>query len=173
MTKMADENAEMDDGRATSSAGRRGRSTGALDSAFRILARRDHTRMELAIKLRGKGYGRAAIDQALARCRELGYLDDAKTAQIIARHLVARGYGPLRVRQTLLQKGVDEPLIQKTLACCGDTDSQVSSARRVLEKKAARLNREADVWKRRQVAFRLLTGRGFPSAVINEVVADL
>jgi regulatory protein len=93
-----------------------------LDSAFRILARRDHTRKELADKLRQKGHDRAATDRALARCRELGYLDDAKTAMIIAGHLAESGYGPLRVRQTLGQKGLDDALIEQALARCGDED---------------------------------------------------
>ena len=44
----------------------------ALEAAFRVLARRDHTRRELILKLRRKGFGRQAIDGALQRCRELG-----------------------------------------------------------------------------------------------------
>ena len=86
----------------------------ALDSAFRILARRDHTRKELADKLRQKGFDHAAAESALARCRELGYLDDAKTAMIIAGHLAESGYGPLRIRQTLGQKGIDDAVIEKS-----------------------------------------------------------
>jgi regulatory protein len=147
-------------------------STRALDSAFRILARRDHTRKELAVKLRQKGHDQASTDTALARCRELGYLDDAKTAMIIAGHLTESGYGPLRIRQTLGQKGLDDELIEQALARCGDEDAQTRSARRMLEKKASRLIREADPWKRRQKAFRFLAGRGFSSAVINRAIGD-
>ncbi|HSO20331.1 MAG TPA: regulatory protein RecX, partial [Desulfosarcina sp.] len=95
--------------------GRRPRAAGAasartLDSALRMLARRDDTCQELAVKLRAKGFGSADVDQALARCRQLGYLDDDRTAAVMVDHLVARGYGPLRVRQTLLQKGLDAAL---------------------------------------------------------------
>jgi regulatory protein len=147
-------------------------SSRALDSAFRILARRDHTRKELAVKLRQKGHDRTATESALARCRELGYLDDAKTAAIIARHLVDSGYGPLRVRQTLGQKGLDDALIEQALAYCGDDETQVLSAQRMLEKKASRLRREVDPWKRRQKAYRFLAGRGFSSAIINRAIAD-
>jgi regulatory protein len=145
----------------------------ALDSAFRILARRDHTCKELAVKLRQKGFDGVAIDGALARCMELGYLDDAKTATIIAGHLAGNGYGPLRVRQTLGQKGLDDASIGKALACCGDEETQVLSARRMLEKKASHLSREADPWKRRQKAYRLLAGRGFAAAVINRAITDV
>ena len=148
-------------------------SASALASAFRILARRDHTHKELAVKLRKKGFDCAAIEGALARCLELGYLDDAKTATIIAGHLADGGYGPLRVRQTLGQKGLDDAAIEKALARCGDEETQVISARRMLEKKASRLNREADPWKRRQKAYRFLAGRGFQSAVINRAIADV
>ena len=110
-------------------------SSAALERAFRILARRDHTCKELAEKLRQKGHGHAAIDGALARCRELGYLDDAKTAMTIAGYLDRNGYGPLRIRQTLGQKGLDDTVIEKALTRCGDEDTQVLSAGRVLEKK--------------------------------------
>jgi regulatory protein len=148
-------------------------SASALDSAFRILARRDHTCKELAVKLRQKGFDSVAVDGALARCRELGYLDDAKTAAIIAGHLVKNGYGPLRVRQTLGQKGLDDALIEKALACCGDEEAQVLSARRMLEKKTSQLGREPDPWKRRQKAYRFLIGRGFTSTVINRAITDV
>ena len=148
-------------------------SASALDSAFRILSRRDHTRKELAVKLRQKGFDSIAIERALSRCRELGYLDDAKTAAIIAGHLAESGYGPLRVRQTLGQKGIDDVTIEHALARCGDEEAQVLSARCLLEKKASRLNREGDPWKRRQKAYRFLAGRGFASAVINRAIADV
>ncbi len=145
----------------------------ALDSAFRILARRDHTHKELTVKLRQKGFDRGAIDGALARCRELGYLDDAKTAGIIAGHLAESGYGPLRIRQTLGQKGIDDAAIEKALARCGDEETQVHSARRMLEKKVARFSREADAWKRRRMAYRFLAGRGFSSTVINRAITNI
>ena len=153
--------------------GQRQPRSSALDSAFRILARRDHTRQELALKLRQKGFDRRAIEDALARCGALGYLDDAKTAMVVAGQLAKRGYGPLRVRQVLMQKGLDDTHIEKALPCCGDEAAQERSARRMLEKKAARLGRESDPWKRRQIAYRFLSGRGFPSAVVSRAITDL
>src|SRR5210317_2043010 len=104
--------------------GQRQPRSNALDSAFRILARRDHTRRELALKLRQRGFDCRAIEDALARCLALGYLDDAKTALLIARQLTQRGYGPLRVRQVLVQKGLDDALIENALPCCGDEAAQ-------------------------------------------------
>lgn len=145
----------------------------ALQSAFRILARRDHTTRELALKLRRKGYDRQAVDAALERCRDLGCLDDARIARMMADHLVARGYGPLRIRQVLGQKGLAEALVEQVMAAGQSEDDQVRAAQKVLEKKTSRLRRESDPWKRRQIAYRFLSGRGFPSAVVNRVIDDI
>ncbi len=145
----------------------------ALEGAVRILARRDHTCTELAVKLRKRGFGRAAIEAALVRCRELGYLDDAKAAMTLAQHMAARGYGPLWIRQALVKKGLAADLIENALVCCGDERVQVRRARRQLGKKSAVLAREADPWKRRQKVFRYLTGRGFPAAVVRQLLAEV
>jgi len=142
----------------------------AVDAAFRILARRDHTSRELILKLRRKGFDRQAIDGAIQRCRKLGYLDDAKTARTLAGRLAGKGYGPLRIRQALKQKGLDESLVEKILADGGEEEDQVRAAKKALEKKAFRLNRENDPWKRRQMAYRFLAGRGFSSSVINRAI---
>ncbi|BBO78004.1 recombination regulator RecX [Desulfosarcina widdelii] len=144
-----------------------------MQSAFRILARRDHTTGELALKLRRKGYDRKAVDGALERCRDLGYLDDARTARTMADHLVTRGYGPLRIRQVLVQKGLEETLVEQVMAECQSEDDQVRAAQKVLGKKTSRLHRESDPWKRRQIAYRFLSARGFPSAVVNRVIDDI
>jgi regulatory protein len=142
----------------------------ALECAVRILARRDHARTELALKLHRRGFGRAAVEAVLARCRELGYLDDAKTARILAAHMATRGYGPLWIRQALVQKGIDPGLIENALDCCGD---EADRARRQLRKKGAALGRQADPWKRRQMAYRYLSGRGFSAAVIWQLLEEI
>ena len=144
----------------------------ALASALRILARRDHTGHELTVKLRRKGFARTAIDHALKRCGELGYLDDARTARLMADQLNRRGYGPLRIRQTLSAKGLDDALIERAMEPLNDAAGQVQAALSQLEKKRVRLDREPDPWKRRQMAYRFLVGRGFPAEIINQVLGD-
>ncbi len=145
----------------------------ALASAVRFLARRDHSRRELVTKLRRKGHASAAIDYALARCSQLGYLDDDRTARSTAAHLADSGYGPLRIRQVLQQKGIGEQGIAAVMVRHADETAQLQSARRMLQKKQARLERETDDRKRRQWAYRFLGGRGFSSSVIRQVIDDL
>lgn len=144
----------------------------ALDSAFRLLTRRDHTRWELAAKLRFKGFGAGDVTRAIDRLDELGYLNDARTARIMAEHLLRKGYGILRIRYSLGQKGLGDEAIDKALICCGDDVAQVQHARCVLEKKRLRLEREADPVKRYQRAYRFLAGRGFPAGIIRQTIGE-
>ncbi len=145
----------------------------AMKRALRILSRRDHTSHELALKLRRKGIGHVAVDAVITRCRDLGYLDDARTAGVMAGHLAARGYGPLRIRQVLNQKGLKDALVQQALAAFSDEQDQVDHARRMLDKRKVHLNRETDATKRRHKAFRYLAGRGFAAEVIRIVLDDV
>ena len=49
--------------------------------AVGLLARRAHSKWELRRKLRMKGFAADAVDTAMARLVELGYLDDSSFAK--------------------------------------------------------------------------------------------
>lgn len=87
-----------------------------VETAFALLARRDHTRWELATKLRQRGYGEDEIDAALDRCVELGYLDDAAFAErFVASRAVRNGWGPLRLVAELQRRGVDREIAENAV----------------------------------------------------------
>lgn len=82
----------------------------ALATALRLLARRGRSEAELVGKLRQKGFGEDAITAVLSRCRQLGYLDDARFARERARELMRGGRAVgRRVLVDLQQRGVAEP----------------------------------------------------------------
>src|SRR5207248_9318412 len=56
----------------------------ALDAGVRMLARRAHSRAELRLKLRRRGYQPGEIEEALTRLTELGYIDDEAFARALA-----------------------------------------------------------------------------------------
>ncbi len=147
--------------------------TEALKCAIRILTRRDHTEKELIEKLQLRRFETIAIENALKRCREFGYIDDAKAAKVMAEHLAGRGNGPLKIRRVLEQKGVDETIIEKALTVCGDEDDQLESALYVLKRIRFRLYRESDLRKRRAKVYRFLNGRGFSSDVIRRATLEI
>jgi len=84
--------------------------------AIGLLARREHSAQELRSKLASAETPSARLEAVLAQLREHDLQSDARYAESMLRALIQRGQGPLRVRQTLRQKGIDGELLQATLA---------------------------------------------------------
>ena len=87
----------------------------ALDLAQRALARRELTPEELRRRLRRAGVSEEAIEQALGRLRELGYLSEERAAEERARVLCQRGYGDARIRVELEARGVSAETVEAVL----------------------------------------------------------
>ena len=88
----------------------------AYASAVRMLTLRAHARRELGVKLSRK-FSRGAVDYALDKCAELGFLDDRAFAKEYARSLWERKrLAPGRIRQELASKGVTREIADEALA---------------------------------------------------------
>ncbi len=89
----------------------------AFSKALELLALRDHFRAELEEKLRRRGFSGEEVEGALARCRELGYLDDERAAErFVEISAVRKGWGPRRLEQELLRRGVDRGVAVRAAA---------------------------------------------------------
>lgn len=75
--------------------------------AMKLLARREHSRMELDIKLRQRRCEKGVIVTVLDEFEREGWLDDARFADIYARQRREAGYGPLRIQAELQQRGIE------------------------------------------------------------------
>lgn len=78
----------------------------ARSVALRLLARREHSRLELSLKLRQRKIESEIIDQVLDDYEAEGWLDDDRFADVYARQRMDIGYGPLRILGELQQRGV-------------------------------------------------------------------
>lgn len=136
----------------------------ALNAAFRLLAFRDRSETELKVKLAEKGFGEEEIAAAIGRCRELGYLDDARFARERARYLLSSGRAAgRRVVADLTARGIEETIAREAL------DAQISAGfseddllRRLLQRRypAFRFADSDERQRRRVVNF--FVRRGFP-----------
>jgi len=80
----------------------------ARSVALRLLARREHSRQELALKLRQRKLESAVIEAVLDEYEAEGWLDDQRFADVYARQRMDLGYGPLRILAELQQRGVHQ-----------------------------------------------------------------
>ena len=86
-----------------------------LNQAAALLEYQNRSCQALFERLLEKGAEEQDAAYAVARLRELGYLDDARYGALIVRDLTARGYGKSRARQKLREKKVEESVIQALL----------------------------------------------------------
>ncbi len=80
------------------------------------LVRREHSTVELARKLRAKGFLSEPINQALQELSSQGYLSDLRFTENYARYRLNSGWGPVMIAQELLEKGVSQRLVQQHMA---------------------------------------------------------
>lgn len=85
-------------------------------AAMDLLARREHGRVELARKLRQRGAPQELIDAALDRLVEEGLLSESRYLESFIASRARAGYGPMRIREELVQRGLPRPAIEQSLS---------------------------------------------------------
>lgn len=83
--------------------------------ALGLLARREHSEQELVRKLAARGYNIDDVTRVVADLRRDGSLSDQRFTDSFIYSRIQRGYGPLRIRQELRERGIDDGIITATL----------------------------------------------------------
>ncbi|MDG4595962.1 MAG: regulatory protein RecX [Candidatus Contendobacter sp.] len=84
--------------------------------ALELLARREHSRLELRQKLIQRGYPPTQIDPVLDQLVEERWLDEGRYAELYASTRADKGYGPLRIARELRERGVPDEQVTTSLA---------------------------------------------------------
>jgi len=147
----------------------------ALRRAFRYLAHRGRSRAELERHLSRRGHDAAVVAAVLARCEELGYVDDREFAASWVRDRIRlKPRGTARLRSELRKKGVSAADAEAGIARAFDEEGV--SERDLLERAAGkrwRTRRTDDPLKARRRLSGYLQRRGFPGHDIRQVVDRL
>jgi SOS response regulatory protein OraA/RecX len=137
-------------------------SPSAVDVAARALARRDRCEADLRRILARKGISETDAEDAVAKLRDLGVLDDARFAATAAEAFAARGYGDQAIISRLQRDGVDRDL---ALVAVSQLEPETDRAVRLAERRDASVR-----------TARWLASRGFATDAIEEtlrLIADL
>lgn len=87
----------------------------AYNRSIGLLANREHSAKELTRKLASKGFDEIAAADAMQLLQENGYQSDDRFTQAYISMRSRRGYGPVRIRMELQERGIDESLILEYL----------------------------------------------------------
>jgi regulatory protein len=126
--------------------------------ALRLLARREHSRQELARKLAAHAESSSALDLVLTELEKRKQLSEARFAEARARRL-SRKYGAARIRHDLKAKGVPDDLVARF----SSPEDEVQRARAILERK---YRAPATTREEKAKRMRFLQSRGFRTDVI-------
>lgn len=89
--------------------------TEATGQAIKLLARREHSARELQHKLAVRGFSNDDIANTLQELQAKRLQSDQRFAEEYVRARQGRGYGPLRIRAELQQRGVDRDTLGTVL----------------------------------------------------------
>lgn len=131
--------------------------------ALRHLARREHSRAELARKLTPRAESREALEALLDALEAKRHLSNERYAEARA-HQLARKYGAARIRADLKAKGVADDIVERMGA-----GGELERARAILARK---YRSPATTSAERARRMRFLQSRGFAHDTIRAVLSS-
>ena len=136
--------------------------------AVGLLARREHSRVELARKLAARGAPPEIVEAVLDGLVARGLQSDARSAESLVTSRLGRGQGPVRIRRELLQQGLEAETADDALEA--HADDWQALAREVRKRKFG--SEVPRAWKERARQMRFLEYRGFSGDQIRAALGE-
>lgn len=136
------------------------------ERALRLLARREHSRVELARKLEQAGFVASDIHSLLDEFEKKNWLSDRRFAEsYVADHRTKAG--SIKLAYELRQRGVPDTIIEAVIS--DNRDSELVRAREIWRKKFDAAPENAAETARQM---RFMQSRGFTSEVIRKTLSN-
>ena len=129
-----------------------------------MLARREHSRVELQEKLAKKGFPHDQIERALEQLVANNLQSDQRFLEDFIRSRVLKGNGPLRISQELRQRGIDDGLSR--------IEEQAIDWQEVATRTYAKKYRSSEIADARERAKRMryMQSKGFSGDIIRQLL---
>ncbi len=128
-----------------------------------LLSRREHSYKELFDKLRSRNFEADDISSALDKLQSENLLNDERFTESYVHYRVQKGFGPLRIKNELSEKGVDTELVQRQMEVYVSIWSELMQKQRI-KKFGAEIPED---YKEKMKQARFLQIRGFsPESVM-------
>lgn len=134
-------------------------------AAINLLACREHSETELFRKLRTKGFTEDAIQQAMAVLVQENLLSNRRFIENYVHYRRGKGFGPLRIQAELIERGIQQELIDHYLKI--HDNAWLAEVSSVWKKRFK--NQMPQDFKTRAKQMRFLYSRGFTAEQIESV----
>ena len=140
----------------------------AEQHGIRLLADREHSRLELRRKLLARDYDPLVVEEALRSLERQGLLSDERFTEQYINVLKRKGFGLLRMRALLRERGINDTMISEWV------DHRENEWRHLMIQTARRKfgdNKGEDFKEKSKIA-RYLEYRGYPEYLIRDYLFD-
>jgi len=134
-------------------------------TAYNLLARREHSETELLRKLKTKGFSDTDCHPVIHALIQEGLLSNHRFTENYIHYRRSKGYGPLRIRNELMERGIAEDLIEHHLNIADN--AWFAEARKAWQKRFK--NKLPSDFKSRAQHMRFLHYRGFTQEQIEQI----
>lgn len=137
--------------------------------SLRLLARRDHSRKEIELKLVTKGYQREQVSAAIDELTLQSWQDDSRYAESYLNRRSQKGFGPVKIAHELRQQGIEKAKIDELIIAKSDDWNRLLW--QLYNKKFADPVITDSAERGRRIRF--LSQRGYPTAMIIDVIEQI
>jgi regulatory protein len=134
------------------------------ETIIRLLSRREHSRFELYTKLKRYTFDTNLLDAVIQELTEKGLQSDDRFTENYVLSRINRGYGPIRIKLELHDRGISDELVEKYVH--HDDEMWYQIAKKVQHK---RFGRHPNDTKERFKQMNFLRYRGFTFEQLHEV----
>jgi len=142
----------------------------AKEYAFLLLKFRLRSEKELAQRLKQKGFSEELCQETVNFLKDKQFIDDRVFAKGWVASRLKRPFGLRRIKQELIQKGLDKEIITKTLAQAKEDFDEDGIIKQLAEQRFSRL-KGIEPLKAKARVYAYLMRRGFPLDLIREVIS--
>lgn len=140
--------------------------------AISVLARSSKSEKELKFKLSVKGYDDESINAAIEKLKANKYIDDDDYCKkFINDKINLSNYGKRRIKEALVNKGIDRQLIDDNIKFILQ-DDEIKKAYALAEKKLKSLTDVEPIKKKMKISSFLLN-KGFDYEIVNKILSKL
>lgn len=140
----------------------------AKSVAVKLLARREHSALEIRQKLLKRDFDETEISLAIVELQEGDWLSDKRFTEAYIRMRQQKGFGPIRIAMELSERGVEDAIVESYLLPADDKWLQSLKQQYLKKYKSKPVTDYSDQAKR----IRFLQYRGFSLDAIIHVVKN-
>ena len=143
----------------------------AFDSAVNLLSFKMRTKKEIYNKLLDKKIDEDAVEKAIKKLEDYGYINDEEYAVLFVQSAVSEArYGKKVVEYKLKQKGISDDIIDKTMLIFNQDEERGIASKHYWTLKEK--YKKEEPMKRKSKIYSNMARRGFSYDIINSLIAE-